>query len=230
MTQKLPIYVAIEGLVGSGKSTLCDALSNLKYKSLNVLREPVEAFQTYKNHNPLKLAYEDPKHNAAITQIHIIQSSHSHYSKALDTSDTEVSHIITERSMESPSVFIEANRFRGTHTEFVADYLYDYWDEYNTRVRSPDIIIYLNASPELCMTRIIARSREGEQHCDLTYLRYMKLAYENYLTDRVNKDGGKALHCIDITHETSVPECLAQVLKVIDHEGEKKRSCREKTN
>ena len=210
-----PIYVAIEGIVGSGKSSLCEALSLSGSSNIHVLPEPVDAFQTFKNHNPLKLAYENPKQNAAIAQIHIIQSSFTYYSKMLNLSYPTLSHLITERSMESPIVFIETNRTRKIHTDFVADYLREYWLERNQKVRTPDIVIYLNVKPEVCLQRVALRSREGEQYCDVDYLQQLHASYRLYLTDLVKRDSKKRVYFISNNSESSVNECAQTVISLL---------------
>ena len=207
------MYIAVEGLIGSGKTTLCQVLRERQHSSVRVLSEPVDAFQRFKHHNPLRLAYEDPVRNAGIAQVHIIQSSYNYYSKLLSSFKMSSSCLITERSMESPLVFIEANKTRGVHTDFVADFLRDYWSQFNKRVMPPDVIIYLDASPQVCMNRIGVRSREGEEHCELAYLRAMTLAYERYLCDSVHKC--KLVHRIGIDMDTSVEDTVRGVLSIL---------------
>lgn len=210
-----PIYIVIEGLVGSGKTTLCERLAESLDSCFRVLPEPVDAFQSYKNYNPLQLAYENPIHNAAIAQVHIIQSSYKFYSKILSAEYPGVTHLITERSMESPLVFIETNKTRKIHSEFVGDFLKDFCLKFSEQVPPPNVIIYLNAHPELCLDRIAARSRIGEQHCDLEYLTLMSSAYDAYLQECLSQRQ-VLLHRVSITPKRSREDILQEVISLIN--------------
>lgn len=173
-------YVSVEGLIGSGKSTLCRGLSEFESQFIT-LQEPVHIYQNYRGYNPLELAYTDPLRNSAVTQIHIIQSSFHYYSNFLKEKSQIYPYLISERSLFSPNVFVEANRAMGIFSNYVADFLIDYAKNKQRKSLVPDVLVYIKVDPVTCMQRIHDRARSGEEHCSLKYLNHLEQAYLDYI-------------------------------------------------
>ena len=73
--------ICIEGLIGSGKSTLVkNVQKELSYiENVTYVQEPVDLFQNYlttdgKNINPLEMFYQEPQMNASSFQFHVLKS------------------------------------------------------------------------------------------------------------------------------------------------------------
>ncbi|XP_064646145.1 uncharacterized protein LOC135499330 [Lineus longissimus] len=73
LAQKV-LLVAVEGQIGAGKTTLLSSLDQL-YKqhpnplfSFSYIQEGLDKFTTFGQHNPLALAYANPKENVALAQ------------------------------------------------------------------------------------------------------------------------------------------------------------------
>jgi len=149
-------YFAIEGNIGAGKTSVLREISKLK-PDWQIVNEPVSAFSHFQRYNPLCESYDDPEKNAAITQVHIIDSSLAHYRNFHGRT------IVSERSVLSPKLFIKTNRNMGIFSDFVASFLQNYLHKNLTREHIlPDVIYYLDVSPGTCFERTLQRGRIGE--------------------------------------------------------------------
>ena len=60
--------IVVEGNIGSGKTQLLqktwEKMSEFEMQNVRILIEPLEAYENYKNVNPLELLYSNPRKNA----------------------------------------------------------------------------------------------------------------------------------------------------------------------
>lgn len=175
-------YIAIEGNIGSGKTTVLKILKDTQ-PSLFCIEEPVSAFEQFSHHNPLKLSYENPQTNAAIAQHHIIAQACKHYgNKSLLPSRLDHDCMISERSILSPLAFIQNGLLNGTFSSFVSDYLSVELVKKSMNCRPPDFIIYLDVPANRCHFRMLNRGRESEQEgCSQEFLEKLECCYKEVL-------------------------------------------------
>lgn len=182
---KMPIIVSFDGNIGSGKSTTCyeyeqylkthmsktdDSGDNTIFPSIMsfeqevcFLDEPVELWDQVCDKdgvNILTNLYKDIRANAFKFQMMAYISRLSLLRKAIK--NPKIKLIITERSVETDrNVFAKMLYDVGdiSHDEFQ---IYTLWfDEFLTDV-SLSGIVYIHASPEVCLERIGKRARSGE--------------------------------------------------------------------
>lgn len=207
------MYIVIEGNIGCGKSTLLKSLQQrLDASKYAFIQEPVQAFAKYKEYNPLLLSYQEPTQNAAITQHHIITQSAQTYPKVQDVMSMAI--IISERSVNSPFIFITAAYKLRIFSAFVKQYLEDSL-ELNKKIKKlcePDLIIYLQASPHVCFDRLQKRGRSEEVLCTLDYIKCLNEIYREYLL---------ATETLVLTFNAEVEqhELTTKVLEVINRIG-----------
>lgn len=183
----MPIIVSFDGNIGSGKSTTCyeyeqylkNHMSNTDDDGSNhntvfptitsfndevcFLDEPVALWNQVCDKdgvNILTNLYKDIRANAFKFQMMAYISRLSLLRKAVK--DPKIKLIITERSVETDrNVFAKMLYDVGdiSHDEFQ---IYTLWfDEFLTDVPLSGIV-YIHASPEVCMERIGKRARSGE--------------------------------------------------------------------
>jgi deoxyadenosine/deoxycytidine kinase len=179
----MPIIVSFDGNIGSGKSTTCYEYEQfLKGHMSNVeggnilfptitsfkeevcfLDEPVELWNQVCDKdgvNILTNLYKDIRANAFKFQMMAYISRLSLLRKAVK--NPKIKLIITERSVETDrNVFAKMLYDVGdiSHDEFQ---IYTLWfEEFLTDVPLSGIV-YIRASPEVCMERIGKRARSGE--------------------------------------------------------------------
>jgi thymidylate kinase len=189
MKVKQTVIVSVDGNIGSGKSTTdekykeyvkdCYASSSRDgisyiFKSIEsideicFLDEPVQQWSTIRDKGGVDILtnlYKDTKANAFKFQMMAYISRLALLRNAIK--DPKIKLIITERSVETDrNVFAKMLYDAGDIAEDEFS-IYTLWfDEFISDVRLSGII-YVNASPDVCIQRIKQRSRPGETiHAD----------------------------------------------------------------
>lgn len=197
-----PGYIAIEGCIGVGKTTLCNALT-AHFKASKILEEV--------DNNPfLGDFYSDQASNAFKTQIFFLLSRYNQQKK-LDQHDLFHPTVISDYFMAKDKLFAELNlegHELGLYKEL--------YDVLCNRVHVPDVLIYLSAPLEVILSRIETRGRKCEKDIDKHYLERLIQSYDTFFstftqcpvlkieTDRFNfPDSDDDVNCIvDFTYKT----------------------------
>lgn len=179
-------HIAIEGIVGAGKTTLCENL--LKYfneveKNINIITEPIDQWTGFGTNkiNVLNLMYSSPEQYAYDFQ-------HIAIATKFDQLQNNNQPKIVERSMLSQSkVFIPILQQNNYINDFQAEILqYNITTALKSNNIKPDTIIYLQISPEKALKRINNRKRPGEENISLHYLNQLHQYHEIWLQNEKN--------------------------------------------
>ncbi|CAF2382170.1 unnamed protein product [Rotaria sp. Silwood2] len=169
--------IAVEGNIGSGKSTVLAYLS--KSSLCDIVAEPVEAWTNLNGNNLLAMLYNDPHRwgfafqaNAQMTLARL----HAQPSKSLIK--------VMERSIYSTRYCFVENLYRNNILENVEYEILNDWFQMLTSNDSChlDLIIYLRAQPETCLERIKSRNRPEEQSITIDYLKQLHERHEEWLS------------------------------------------------
>ena len=159
-------YIVVEGVLGVGKTSLARLLAERLQAKL-VLEEVEE--------NPfLKDFYVDRARFAFQTQMHFL---FSRYQQQRTLRQTE---LFTER-MVADYLFQKDRIFAGLNLSDRELVLYERmvgWLE--LEVPRPDIVVYLQASPDTLMMRITRRGRPYERDMQRDYIRQLNEAYNHF--------------------------------------------------
>jgi len=165
LTQLLGRYVAIEGVIGVGKTSLARLLAE-RFRARLVLEEP-EA-------NPfLADFYKDPRRYAFQTQMFFLISR---YKDLRERVHPDLFHegIVADYLFQKDRIFANLNL---SDRELM---LYDaIAPQLESEVPAPDLVVYLQASPERIVERIQQRGRTYEKVMDPKYTATLAEAY-NY--------------------------------------------------
>lgn len=179
--------ISLEGNIGAGKSTTLSKLKEILPDdlSIQIIEEPVLAFQTYKHFNPLELLYLDPLMNSGFAQMHIIEEQLKHYK---DTVNNSVDILLCERSLYSPIIFTKTLASLGYVSPFVESKLLDASIKAITTVFpgnpfASDAVFYLDTPVDICFKRIALRDRLAEDQINITYLSTLEAEYHNFLQE-----------------------------------------------
>lgn len=159
-------YIAIEGVIGAGKTTLADMLS--KTIGSSIILEEFEQ-------NPfLEEFYADPKRYAFQTQIFFLLSRFRQVQE-LRQVDLFRQKIVSDYLFEKDRIFATLNL---SEKEMK---LYDGIARLMEKeVPAPDLVIYLQASTKRLMENIHRRGRSYEKNMDSEYIAALNELYNKF--------------------------------------------------
>lgn len=161
-------YIAIEGPIGVGKTTVARHLAELL---------KAQFLPDTDTHNPyLKQFYLDPKAVALHAQLHFLVARR----EVLKKRDIEqpVKPIIADFMIDKDRLFAELTL--DENEWWMYSHLYDRMTE---DTRRPNLVIYLQAPLERLIERIETRGLRHEQRIDSTYLAELGARYERFFHD-----------------------------------------------
>ncbi len=159
-------YIAIEGVIGAGKTTLATALA--KKMNARLVLEEVEE-------NPfLPNFYRDVKRFAFPTQIYFLLSRHKQQT-TIAQADLFQSRIVSDYMFLKDRIFAYVNL-----TEPELGLYEKIFQVLKTDIPSPGLVIYLQAAPETLITRIRKRDRVFERELSYEYLAQLSDAYNSF--------------------------------------------------
>jgi deoxyguanosine kinase len=164
------MYIAIEGVIGVGKTTLARLLQP-HFNAQLIL----EAFEE----NPfLSDFYSDRDRYAFQTQIFFLLSRY-HQQMENVKPVIGIGDLIADYTFEKDALFAQQN-LRG-------DELNTYYSVYRAlseQIHPPDLTVYLKADTQVAMHRIAMRDRSYERNMDFNYINDLNQAYDRFFRDR----------------------------------------------
>jgi deoxyadenosine/deoxycytidine kinase len=161
-----PRYIAVEGPIGVGKTSLAELLA-AEFSARCVLEKPSE--------NPfLRRFYKDRKKYAFQTQIFFLLSRYQQQQEFMQLdlfNQLTISDYLFSRDRIFASVNLDENEMA----------LYERVYRLLTgRIATPDLVIYLQAKAEVLVSRIRQRHQDYESSIDTEYLQRLVQVYHNY--------------------------------------------------
>lgn len=159
-------YIVVEGVIGAGKTTLARMFSE-RFNGRLVLEE-------FEQNAFLERFYEDPPRWALQTQLAFLASRFKQQKRLLDR-DLFHQVIVSDYAFDKDRIF--------AHLNLKGDELHLYETMYTLMQPStptPDLVIYLQSSPERLLENIKMRARSYEQHMDPGYIEALNEAYNYY--------------------------------------------------
>lgn len=162
----MPAYIAIEGPIGVGKSTLARALA--RRFNAELILEPVDE-------NPfLSDFYQDRERLAFQTQLFFLLNRFQQQEKFAQPGLFNP-RFVGDYLFAKDQIFASLTLSRDERALY--DQVYGLLAE---RVPKPDLVIYLQASTEILLQRIEKRGREFERDMDPEYLKNLSRLYNDF--------------------------------------------------
>lgn len=163
------MYIAIEGVIGAGKTTLARLLQPVL--SAQVVLEEFDA-------NPfLGDFYSDRARFAFQTQIFFLLSRYRQLQEVAASLQTGES-VIADYTFAKDRLFAGLN----LHGDELATYLQVY-GALSDKLPQPDLLVYLRASTQTLLRRIEQRDRPYEREMDRDYIEALRNAYDAQYND-----------------------------------------------
>jgi deoxyguanosine kinase len=175
-------YIAIEGVIGVGKTTLARLLQPVF--DANLLLEVFEE-------NPfLSDFYADRQRYAFQTQIFFLLSRYRQQSQAAPEYLRSGKALLADYTFEKDALFACIN-LKGDEL----DMYYRVHEALAEKIPMPDLVVYLRADTDILMQRIASRDRSYERNIERDYIEQLNQAYETHFGDS---------HLVEIRHVTNV--------------------------
>lgn len=196
-------YIAIEGVIGAGKTTLARMLA--KKLNANLVLE------SYEDNPFLEKFYKNPRRYALHTQMYFLMSR---YKQLLELRQDDLFHeyIVADYIFEKDKIFAYLN---------LADdelELYERMVSFIERnLKKPDLVIYLQSTVERLMFNINKRGRPAEKNMSETYISDLNEAY-NYFFFRFKASRVMIVNATDIdfvNNENDFNDLIAEILKPV---------------
>lgn len=162
----LPRYVVVEGPIGAGKTTLTKLLAEtFNYDTL--LEAPED--------NPFLHRFYAGEKNAALSTQLFFLMQRTQLLNRIQQNDLFSPVRVADFLMEKDHLFAEVTL---DHDELA---LYDQVYQHLTlNAPKPDLVIYLQATPDVLLERIQQRGIDAEQSIDTSYLQRLNEAYSRF--------------------------------------------------
>ncbi|MCS6906506.1 MAG: deoxynucleoside kinase [Anaerolineales bacterium] len=197
------MYLAIEGVIGVGKTTLARLLQPI-FRA-NLLLEVFEE-------NPfLANFYSDRQRYAFQTQIFFLLSRYRQQHQAVPRLLASGKPLIADYTFEKDALFARIN--------LEGDELETYWRVYEAlaeKIPSPDLVVFLRADVDTLMQRIALRDRPYERNMERAYIEQLCMAYERHFLEN-RRSGSSPVLVVDTNHLDYVrnPQDLNSVVERI---------------
>ena len=163
------MYVAIEGVIGVGKTTLARLLQPA-FDAEIIL----EVFEE----NPfLSDFYSDRERYAFQTQIFFLLSRYHQQRRTIPDLVTTGKNVIADYTFAKDSLFARIN-IKGDEL----DMYYKVHEALAEKIQKPDLLVYLQATTDTLMQRIALRDRPYERQMERSYIHELNLAYDEFFS------------------------------------------------
>lgn len=185
-------YIAIEGNIGAGKSTLAKLLSertNARYLPEN-----------FEDNSFLHSFYEDPKRYAFTLELAFLEERFRQIKEASMKEGLLVSDYFWEKSLVFGRVNLAGEELR------LFERIYNVLA---SQLPVPDLVIYLHRPPERLLAQINRRGREFEQSIPVEYLGKVGAGYRDFFASE------KRMPVLWLTNDYGPEALLQEVLALI---------------
>jgi deoxyguanosine kinase len=164
------VYLAIEGVIGVGKTTLARLLQPIFQAELYL-----EVFEQ----NPfLSDFYSDRQRYAFQTQIFFLLSRYHQQRRISSQAMLGNVQIIADYTFTKDTLFARIN-LKGDELEMY----YRVHQALAEKISLPNLIVYLRADTETLMQRIAVRDRTYERNMDRSYIEELNQVYDHFFAD-----------------------------------------------
>ena len=161
-----PRFIAIEGAIGAGKTSLAKLLGN-EFDARMVLEKDEE--------NPfISMFYQDRETHAFQTQIFFLLNRYNQY---LDLAQGDLFNSVTVVDYLFQRNRIFANLTLKEHELRLYDQIYNLLSK---NIPKPDLVIFLQAGTDVLRERVEKRGRDYETYMDPEYLDEVNRVFNNF--------------------------------------------------
>lgn len=195
------MFICIEGNIGSGKTTLAQALS----KKLKATYLP----EQFEENTLLPLFYNDNKTFAFPTEYSFLidrQKQLTNYFNSIKKNTTTISDFHFDKCL----CFAKANLTSKDFTFFKK-----HFKPLRKTIPTPDLVVYLDTSTDLLLKNIDKRGREIEKNLKQRYLGKLKKTLDKYYMVNGKINTLVLILSIKDYNESTIDTCCKEIMETI---------------
>lgn len=175
------MYLAIEGVIGVGKTTLA--------RSLQAAFQADLVLEVFEENPFLSDFYADRERYAFQTQIFFLLSRYHQQRRSVPDILLRNQSLIADYTFAKDALFASTN-LQGDELEMYRRV----HDALAEKIPCPELTLYLRADTDVLMQRIASRDRPYERNMDRGYIDRLNQAYDDFfLTPQSGRDGEQVL-------------------------------------
>jgi deoxyadenosine/deoxycytidine kinase len=180
-----PKYIALEGNIGAGKSTILTILARVL--PLQIVLEPHAKWQNVAGDNLFERYYKDPHRWAYTFQTHVLVTRIIEQEKKVAWQQNTFP--VFERSIYSDRFCFAENCYQMGLINDLEWKLYLKFFEWlaHNHAHKPYCFIYLRTDPEICYQRLIKRGRFEEMGITKEYLNILHAKHDLWLLEKAKE-------------------------------------------
>jgi deoxyadenosine kinase len=191
------IFIGIAGMIGAGKSTLATALG--KHLGIDCYYEPVA------DNEYLADFYRDTARYSFAMQVYLLNRRFQQHQEIIWRGRSAVQ----DRTIYEDSIFAKMLAETGLMDRRDYETYVQLFRNMSNFMCKPNVIVYLDVSPEASAARIESRSREVESGISLDYLRALHAGYQEFVATI-----SKVIPVIRVDYERfASTEAMAEVIE-----------------
>jgi deoxyguanosine kinase len=167
--ENLFMYIAIEGVIGVGKTTLA--------RLLQPAFEAEVLLEVFEENPFLSDFYGDRARYAFQTQIFFLLSRYRQQNNNVPNTLAAGKSLIADYTFAKDALFAGIN-LKGDELEMY----HKVHEALGEKIPKPDLLVYLQASTDTLMQRIAFRDRSYERQMERAYIDELNLAYEDFFS------------------------------------------------
>ena len=167
------MYIAIEGVIGVGKTTLA--------RMLQQSFEAAVLLEVFEENPFLSDFYGDRARYAFQTQIFFLLSRYHQQLRSVPVLLAEKGNLISDYTFAKDALFAQIN-LEGDELEMYSRV----HEALAEKMQHPDLLVYLRADTNVLMQRIAMRDRHYERNMEDSYIEQLNQAYDQFFSKPYN--------------------------------------------
>jgi deoxyguanosine kinase len=164
------MYMAVEGVIGVGKTTLV--------RLLKTVFEAHICLEVFEENPFLSSFYADRKRYAFQTQIFFLLSRYHQQRRDIHEFVTQKQDLIVDYTFDKDAIFARIN-LAGDELEMY----YRVHEALAEKIARPELVVYLRADTNTLMKRISQRDRPYERNMEWDYIEQLNQTYESFFAE-----------------------------------------------
>jgi deoxyguanosine kinase len=194
------MYIAIEGNIGAGKSTIAKALAQK-------LKAPFLP-EKFEENTLLPLFYENKKKLALLTEFSFLIERQNQLSTYFKNNKNKIT--VSDFHFDKCLCFAKANLNSNDFKLYKKNY-----NEIKLTIPNPDLIVYLDVETDLLLQNISKRGRLIEKNIQKDYLNNVNKAYKkHYMSKKTLLINILTIPIIKYDHNTT-ENCCNKIIEVL---------------